>query len=43
MEVNIKIITIDKEVAKELGLGTKIYNSELLYKDTNAVNRAAIP
>jgi len=47
MEVNIKMITGDqiaiaKEVAKELGLGTKIYNSELLYEDTNAANRAAL-
>ena len=47
MGVNIKMITGDqiaiaKEVAKELGLGTKIYNSELLYEDTNAANRAAL-
>jgi H+-transporting ATPase len=47
MEVSIKMITGDqiaiaKEVSKELGLGIKIYNSELLCEDTNAVNRAAL-
>ena len=47
MEVSVKMITGDqiaiaKEVAKELGLGTRIYNSELLYEDTNAANRAAL-
>jgi len=45
--LNIKMITGDqiaivKEVVKELGLGAKIYHSELLYKDTNAFNRAAL-
>jgi H+-transporting ATPase len=47
MKVNIRMITGDQidianEVAKELGLGTKICNPEILYKDTNAVNRAAL-
>jgi hypothetical protein len=45
--LNIEMITGDKiaivkEVAKQLGLGAKIYNYELLYEDTNAVNRAAL-
>jgi H+-transporting ATPase len=47
MEVNIKMINGDqidiaKEVAKEIGLGTKIYKSVILYEDTKVVNRAAL-
>lgn len=44
MEVSVKMITGDqiaiaKEVAKELGLGTKIYNSELLSEEATAVQK----
>jgi H+-transporting ATPase len=47
MEVSIKMITGDqiaiaKEVANELGLGTKIYNYELLYEDNDEANIAAL-